>query len=1029
MARTILAHTIVLAVRIRLAGLRLLCLPCSQPLAREWHLFSVSMADSAHAHAPAPTTGAESHFPLDLQAAMPLDFGVAGSSGPDPTGGVRLGHEFSLGLDPLDAALTAPPIAPPVQTDAVVPPMPTAGPPGHRLSAIPFQTRVEPATTALQSPEDLGATGESVMEDIAPLGVVLILLPTELQSRMEPGKPPPLISLIDQVVNPLVEKIRQRLASASAMRSMRLSQSPSKPIPSLASFGTDAPTPSLQVGTVFYGTRRSGYPAAREPEFPPTPPWSENQETDPIMAGGTGILNAAGYSSGSVETIPLQPVAQALDALRRRAFPDASAPASSWERRDALDAMRQDGGSGLSSDASLLPSFYTGVPRPDSDSVDSAVWHEWWGCGTPESSQSVDDRNGPLLAEALVAALELLPWAQPAGRRKSSEPTWLRTCERASTPPEASPSPNETFGNPTSESRKRKRDTSAPLLPTTPTCLSILSFLPPSAGEPSNSHFSSLPALSNQWSVHDMLSWNQAAQILARQGTYPCTAVLSPHSSGQLPSLLANNSPASRLHLALSGHTGEPQPDSPLPSDPNELLFSPTGTSHIASAAFTGFTSKSKQIGPQWGTAYPTFPGSALWTKAKSRTGDPPNKIDTQRSPASRHRQWIVATNQREQDNRETLVQAGCQLRETYYQAMCLLEPELKAASMAETNQHTKTEEGAQPETTAVSSGPKATSSSSAAPIASSSSEPRIDASRSQASMPDPKTVIATLQRAATSKVDGVTQTVVNSFAFLLTHMVPMIRSAVALLQVRQMAAQRNIPHEQLPETMRNMNFEAVITALRRLQQLHQKVITISGALASGKLAALAQADKDPRTTSHRAQTALFSFMQELVNIDTTARNSNVVLHPQFPNPQIAKNEASKAQGKSPSQPQQTAANAASTSAMGTVPSAQFNTAHPTQPTQPVQAASSVQASPATGNSTTANSTGNAPTSDSIRKRELFWAGSITWATHDPKSKEKGARKDVAAHVTASVGADTLRSDLWVSSSSMIYLNLRIANF
>lgn len=930
------------------------------------------MGDASSTAPPAPP------LTLGFASDMSLDFAVS-TSGPDPSAvaAVTMPDDLSLGLDPLTVALSAdPPIVPPA-----VGPVAHA-PPSRRIAPLPFATRIEPAASVPSGADALTPPlGDSSAEDVAPLGILLVLLPLELRTRLEAGKPPPIVSLVDKVISPMVDRIRQRLAHASAMRASRVGQNSSKPESSTP--GPDPPEAVLQVGSVLYGTRRMGGLDSADSGLPPTPPWF-----GPDGPVESDAYARTGYDSGAVQTIPLKSSKDALVALRRLAFPSSPTSATDWDRQDALDALRAQVMPVPAPDSSLWPLSYTGLPTPESGPAGGAAWHEHWALGSDDHDST---KEGILLAEALVAGLELLPWAQPAGFKKATEPTWLQPAGQAASPAPISGSGDEHRNG--GESHKRKRDSHSTQVPPTPTCFYILSLLPTSAGTSSGPDFSSLPALANQWSSNDGMPWARAAELLAKQGAFPCTAILNSDASCKLPTTLAKDSPAARLHLALGGYPLDRVLDASLPADPNELLFPRTGVTLLASAAFTGMTSSTKQLGPQWGTAFPSLPGPAIWSKPNRSQDDTANKNDPQRSPATRHRQWLVCYSHREQEHRAVIIQAAVQLRESYSGAISHLEHELKAASAAA---EPAKPEAAQQSLTGAAAGPSAPSASDGQ-----------SATRAVPNLPDPKAVIATLQQAATNKVEGVTQPMVNSFNFLLTHMVPMIRSAMTLLQVRQMAIQRNIPTDQLPETMRKMNFDVVAAALTRLQQLHQKVVAVSGALASGRLATMAaqQASKDDtRTTAQRAQTALFSFMQELVNIDTTARNANLVLHPQFPNPQFAnKGDATKAAHQAPSQPSQQAA--ASSSSPVAPP--------PTQAGQSSVSAAAVS-TPAPAQAPVANTPGTANNpSNVIRKREVFWAGSISWATQDPNSKEKGARKDVAAHVTATSPADVLRADLY----------------
>lgn len=297
----------------------------------------------------------------------------------------------------------------------------------------------------------------------------------------------------------------------------------------------------------------------------------------------------------------------------------------------------------------------------------------------------------------------------------------------------------------------------------------------------------------------------------------------------------------------------------------------------------------------------------------------------------------------------------------------------------------------------------------------------------SRPSLPEPKLVIGTLQRSLAQGIDGITPSIVQGFQFMLVHLVTMQRAASTLLSTRSLLSSSTLPDNKRTELQRT-NFSAVETASSALLALQHKVYGTVGALAGGRAAEAATKEPQGPGATQRTQQYVVTLMQDLVGIDSRARQAGVTLNPSFPNPHykngqpqgdVPNAEKAVTQGQdsqnnhaSPTQQQQQAKTAPQPSQSQSAP--QVASQPQTSPTQPVTAANTTSAP--TANAKALADPAAAPTDsmEMVRMRESVYIGSISWSTPDPKAQDKSVRKDVATHITASVARDVAKVDVYV---------------
>lgn len=944
-------------------------------------------------------------------------------------------------------------------------PLPTPAPAPPLTSATRVETpaRAPPLITPAPVPEPLQADTPA-----APWGVMLLVLPVELQHQKPSADHtagPLLPSLVDQVIAPFAARIRDRLILASKLRSVRLNRHSSSSADSRTANGASTlPEPRLDIGAVFYhglqddaNTTHSTHPSV-----------SEDNLFD-------SVNSASSLGPPSTQLIPLQPVSQMLKLLRQKSSLSPPSPSldsqAVWERKDALDAIHAQ----LHPDpiaASTASLFYAGV-SPDAFASPGGIdgntcWHEKWACGDdlsttrPSASQN---GNGILLAEALVAALELLP----APKRKQPPSTWLNSwTDAAPMSPVSTPSPTSDPSEPFKKSRKRKRDSIAsPTYPPSPTCVYLLTFLPASSGiaQPT-SPFSSFPASRNCRSENDFLSWTQAAESLAACGVHPCTFVLKAGTAepvqDELDSIteLDPVSAAAKLHRLLCGSPDDINVNAL--TDPLELKpFSDMSAGGaIGKAAVTGLTMRTQAMGTSWGRALPALPaGYTLWSKPEETSGTQKGKSEALPHPgrATQQRDLALLAMERKHFKKTTMDLLALQYRDAYLRSLHFLDREHENnGSKPDTNQASSTpapaatsqlskptahsasvpldsagastlvrDTGGPPQASPTAS----TTATASAPASESASAPTSSANQpvpaSRSNLPEPKLVISTLYRTMTSGVAGVTQNVVQGFQFILLHLVTMQRSVTSLQQTRQLLQQnKSPPPSKQVADIQNVNFSALDTAQTMLLALQHKVYGMAGALAAGRVAAAAQANAQGPSAATRTGQAVSAIMQELVSIDTAARNAGLNLSPSFRNPHfksransVASRGASGANGSDSCD--HVAVDKANFAPAQTEQALDAQAAPPVPQSTPIkrsqspdqQKSASASSSAPGAASTSATNTMDVP-SEVVHARELMYTGTVSWSVSDPQAKNGLKRKDVATHITATALRDTTRNDL-----------------
>ncbi len=775
------------------------------------------------------------------------------------------------------------------------------------LTSLPLRTPIPDHTTAAGKDGQAATTSAA-----APWAALVVLMPGDNAATT-----PRTRQLLDRVVEPVSNRILEVLAASQAGRDPAQSENASsrdakgkgKAAASPPSASQDEPV--LEIGAVVYGSKRTRErPAANGADS-----W-----LDELQEGNSSARHAA------LRKIPLMPSAQFFHSMRDERTLHLAPPSA------AARALRDVQPHSVDLDSLLFGLDHDGDSAMGS-SQGAALEESWWRAGTDERKETRAREDGLLLADALVAALEVsvdtgassLPCIVVAGFT-------LTSCPSAKMLPDGRANSSHPFLRPRPP----------------PISLYVLNFIPSTCSRPGEAplslplRISSLPALRNEISFYDEWSWEKAAAQFVARGVFVSSVLCEPtnlmdeaaaadsQSASPTKEGLPAGSLCAQVHALLVGL----EKDAVVPHD-------------TASQIYTNTDDKASPVTPPQSLTF-AFSG---FSAATSHLGSGSMKCRRQ----SKANQRLLAAAGQGADGRRKSLAVAEQMQQNIQQHLHQQQQQNSAQSGL--------------------SGPAAAGLSGSAQANGSGQR----APTQHNGAPDYRVIHAALVRAKENKVPGVDDQAISTVGFLISQLIVMSKGLAGVYQVKKLIESG----QQLPnpapvnaDQVRNITMADLNEIRTQLMAVQQSFFQYVALLAKGA----------------NPQNNVVAFAQKLVTIDQLGKNKGLRLggpttskESQMAFQRFAQQHAALRQGlapgataapgnAAPAQPQPPAMSSMTiptTAPVAAQPAALPPPAQPAPPAQNLPAAQSTEATP----------------------RQVLWSGCIAWRT----SPDKGPPQQVEA--------------------------------